>query len=150
LRASGERLRLEEVLPRAIPPDKNSAPVLNRALGRWRRPSLLSLSLLDTNPPAAMRMIAPGRALIGWAQPELRDRGTNTWEEAESLVTENREALEALQQTIERPLLDYQLDYSQGFSLLLPHLAPLKQGARLLSAAAVCEMQRGDLVSAVI
>ncbi|UCD75672.1 MAG: hypothetical protein JSV91_01910 [Phycisphaerales bacterium] len=44
---------------------------------------------------------------------------------------------------------DFQLDYSQGFSLLLPHLAPLRNAARVMHADALARLHDGDVNGAV-
>jgi len=49
-----------------------------------------------------------------------------------------------LQQVLERPRLDFNLDYKKGAGLMLPHLAPLKRSAQKLEAAAVCDLHNGD------
>ncbi len=94
-----------------------------------------SAGLLDTNPPSTMFMISPAKAIIPWDQPDVRDSATNSWEEVIEAVDREREALQLLAQIIEHPKLDFQLDYRQGFSLLLPHLASFKRAAQHLSAA---------------
>jgi hypothetical protein len=48
-----------------------------------------------------------------------------------------------------RAALDFNLDYRQGFTLLLPHLAPMKRAAQMLSARAVADVHRGDTAAAV-
>jgi hypothetical protein len=105
--------------------------------------------LLEKNPPLLMHLVAPGKAMAGWAQPDCRDSRTNSWEEVEAALADENEALDLLRQLIEFPALDFHLNYKQGPSLLLPHLAPLKRAAQRLSAAALCDLHRGDMAAAV-
>jgi hypothetical protein len=67
LKAKGEPMDLAQVIPPPVPPVQNSAPIFLKAA------ALLSTSdgVLNNNPPPAMRGVAPGRAMIGWAQPEI-------------------------------------------------------------------------------
>src|SRR5437016_62000 len=71
LRASGERLNVDELLPRPVSAEENSAaafgPVRQRISGR------MGQTVLDTNGPVAMLMVAPGRAAVGWQQAWMRD-----------------------------------------------------------------------------
>src|ERR1035437_8444924 len=64
LRATGEKLTIAELLPQPVPPEQNSA-------GIFRQAALLNTleSCIVSNQPPSMRMIAPGKAMIGWAQP---------------------------------------------------------------------------------
>ena len=56
LKAKGEPMDLSQVIPPPVPPEQNSASKLLKAV------SLLNTSwnVLDSNPPPAMRMVAPG------------------------------------------------------------------------------------------
>src|SRR6266568_2022000 len=145
LRAAGEKLSVDEMLPRAVPPNRNSAALFQKATWKFNG----AQSVLDTNLPLAMRMVAPGKAMIGWAQPEVIDCAahawvTNAWKDVEAALAEKSETLNLLRELISRPTVDQNLDYSQGYSLLLPHLAPCKRSAQQLSASALCELRRGD------
>jgi hypothetical protein len=88
--------------------------------------------------------------MVAWAQPDVRNEKTNTWEECQTAAAEEEELTQLLEGTIERPVLDFHLDYAEGFSLLLPHLAPLKRCAQHLSITAICDLQRGDAASAMV
>ena len=146
LLAAGEKLTVEELLPAGVPFERNSVAIFNQShLVRNAKGSLL-----DTNGPSAMQMVAPGKALIRWAQPDVRNETTNTWEETEAVLAQDDQALELLEQIIERPVLDFHLDYRQGFSLMLPHLGALKQATQRLSYGAVLELHRGDSEAAAI
>lgn len=145
LQANGEKLKVSEVLPRAVRPEQNSLVTFqtaSRLLSQYR--------FFETNAPAAMRFVKPGKAMIAWAQPDVRNEKTNTWEECQTAAAAEQEPTELLQRFIDRPALDFHLDYGQGFTLLLPHLGPLKRCAQHLSISAICDLQRGDAAAAAV
>ncbi len=141
--AAGEKLTVEELIPTPVARDQNGADIFLKAVALMN----VREGLLGSNSPPAMRMVAPGKAMIGWAQPNIRDyyqgKTTNTWSEAEAAIAELSEALGFLQQMIDRPALDFRLNYQQGFSLPLPNLVETKKAVQRLSAAAICDLTRG-------
>ena len=137
LREKGEKLEISEVLPPPIPPESNSVDAVEAAFRMF--------SSSSEKIPEAMKMVAPGKAMIGWRQPEARGfEFTNSWEEFTGEIVADGPTIELLQQVLERPRLDFQLDYKQGYKLLLPHLAPMKHATQKLDAAAICELHNGD------
>ena len=56
----------------------------------------------------------------------------------------NAEALRLLHEAAGRPANRYPLDFSEGFGMLLPHLAELRQSARLLEVEALVAAEDGD------
>jgi hypothetical protein len=68
--------------------------------------------------------------------------------EASALLLQCHFGLDLLRQATARPSLDFAPDYRQGAMLLLPHLSEIKRSAQLLSAAAVCDLERGDSAAA--
>jgi hypothetical protein len=139
----GEKLKVSEVLPPRVPDESNGVELVASAF------RLLGSGADSSNLPPAMKMVAPGRAMVGWAQPNLAEPGgsgyTNSWENAEAAVEANRPVIELLAQVSSYPTVDFDLDYSKGPAMLLTHLAPLKRCTQCLSAAAVCELHRGNL-----
>ena len=88
-----------------------------------------------TNYLPMMKMIQSGRAMVVWQQEVLpEDKSSNIWPGLLLQVQANRDALSNLQTALDVPVLYFNLDYSQGWTLLLPHLAKLKQ-AEILAAA---------------
>src|SRR5215472_2846614 len=78
LLASGEKLKPEQLWPIPPPLESNGAPLFRQVMLNW----IGRTNILDKNAPAAMRMAAPGKAIVSWAQPDVHyDRATNTWEE---------------------------------------------------------------------
>ena len=141
LRARGEKLEISEVLPPSVPSEQNCADAVQVAID----------AIGSGNPkvPYEMRMVAPGKAMIGWREPEARGSDfTNSWDDFAAEVAASRPELEPLQQVFERPTLDFQLDYKRGFSLPLPQLASFRRLAQMLTAAAVGNLHAGDPVAA--
>ena len=137
LRDKGEKLELSEISPPPVAPEDNSVSAVEDAFRM--------LGSGSENVPYAMQMVAPGKALVGWRQPDARNSDfTNTWDDFAAGVEANRPAIELLHQVLERPKLDFQLDYKKGFATLLPQLAPMKRSAQLLYAAAIVDLHNGD------
>lgn len=147
--ATGERLAIDELIPDPLPTEQNGVGIFLKATSLLNAPT----TLLDTNPPSAMRMVAPGKAMVGWKEPNIQvpdePWSTNSWEEADATIADLSEALDLLHQLVAKPGMDFQLDYHQGFSLLLPNLSQTKKATQRLSAAALCALHRGDSTSAV-
>src|SRR5581483_8485836 len=92
LRAAGETLSIADLQPPRVPADSNSADLFRQAM-----PLLVGLDI--SNLPPMKRMVAPGRAMVGWQQPDIRsDDATNSWAEEDRLVDARRPALELLRQ----------------------------------------------------
>lgn len=152
--ARGEKLTINDLLADYRAPQASSADYFLRSTAR-----VYNRGLVESNPPAAMRMIAPGRAIVGWQRPLLiegygsggarpRHVATNTWAELNDELQQSREGIALLHEVIAQPVLDFNLDYNIGPTLLLPHLVPLKRSAQLLSAAALSDLHNGDPASA--
>jgi len=100
LLAAGEKLTIPELVPAAIPLERNGTGLFREATAYlW-----LGGDLLDTNPPLAMHMAAPGRALIGWQRPDIRDHATNTWEEVQRALQKEDSDLQLLEQLVDKRL----------------------------------------------
>jgi len=74
---------------------------------------------------------------------------TNSWDDFAADVAADRPAIELLHQVLERPKLNFQLDYKLGVTLPLTHLMSMKRAAQKLDAAAICDLHNGDMVAAV-
>jgi hypothetical protein len=147
LKAKGEPMDMAQVIPPPVPPEQNGVPFINGALGNlgWK-------GLIGTNPPQAMRAILPGKAIVGWQQPNLIGQpvyegftGTNTWTDLGRELVAAKNDLDSFQNLATHPVLDFNLDYQ---NLRLPHLGWLKRSAQWLSAAALYELHQGNPKSA--
>src|ERR1035438_9127484 len=61
LKAKGEPMDLAHLLSSPTPPDQNGAPVFLKGAALLAP----SWNALGANPPSAMRMVAPGKAMVG-------------------------------------------------------------------------------------
>lgn len=151
LLAKGEKLEISQVLPPAVPPGSNGADVVRAAF------ALLVSDDDDygyfTNLPPAMHMIAPGRAMVGWAQPDVRgyytSYYTNTWENVKAAAETNRPGTELLRRVMDYPTIDFQPDYGDWPAMPLEHLSPLRRCALKLLIAAMCNLHQGNAASAI-
>jgi hypothetical protein len=146
LRARGEKLEISEVLPPSVPPEQNGADIVRQAFALFG-PNFDNV-YVSNNPPM-MRMVAPGKAMIGWAQPDINSGNyANSWKNIAAAVEEEDGTIEKLTEAMNYPEIDFQLDYSKGPDLLLRHLSLLKQCAQRLSIAAMCELHNDNATSA--
>jgi hypothetical protein len=145
LLAEGEILSVDQLIPKPVPPDQDGANLFFQAIAQLNA----GRGVLDTNPPSGMTMVAPGKARVGCTQPDIRSKdATNNWDEAIREVTASADSLALLEELIERPNLDFKVDYRMGFSAPLPNLAQTKRAAQRLYYAALCDLHRGDAASA--
>ncbi len=147
LKARGELLDLPQVLPPPVPPQENDTPEFLKAASTINT----NWDVLESNSPPAMRMVAPGKAMIGWAQPDLRSsEGTNSWEDVQTALARENDALNTIQQITNRPQLDFNVNYAGGFEKLrLTYLPDPKRAAQGLDALAIFNLHRGNTASAV-
>ena len=144
LLAGGEKLTVDDALPPPAMPEDNGALIFGQALFNWP-----SANFLEKNSPVAMLLVAPGKAAVGWKQPDVRVDGTNTWDEVETAMAKYQAALDLVREAATRPAFDFRPNYRQGPSLLLPHLATEKRAVQRLTAAELCDLHRGDTAGAM-
>lgn len=149
LRAAGEKLTIDELLPPYVPPDKNGAKLFTQAF-----PYLHFEGLFDSNPPPATRMVAPGKAMIGWQQSEIVSVYdppilTNSWRDIEQELKQHALGLDLLRQAVACPELDFGLDYHDTSLSGTGHLSKIKNATQLLSASAVLDLSHAETASSV-
>jgi len=150
LLAAGEKLSIEDHIPPRADPERNGADLFDQAC-RFITP--YGYSLVTSNPPTAMCIVAPGKARIAWLQNEIlflkgHFFNTNTWVDLEADLTAQDPAFDLLQQAAARPEFDFGLDYHQLFTPV-PQLPKLRQATALLAGKVIFDLHRGDTVSAV-
>lgn len=147
LRAAGEKLDLKDLVPSPVDSDKNGRDFLERA-----SVSLPKSGILSTYALSPMKMVASGKAIIASRQSEIivedEPRSTNKWADLDYELQIQAPTIDLLRQASVRPQMDFQLDFNQGMTMPLPHLAKFKQIAMLLSFAALADLHRGDTASA--
>ena len=153
LKAKGEPMELAQVIPPPVSPEQNGGETLLDADALFRESAHVDKSFLETNWVYGMRMVAPGRAMICWQQPDVRnDFGTNSWNDVAMAVAQNANAFEHLLQLIEKPTFAFQIRYEKGIADIEYtnfFFGQSKQSAQRLESAALCALHQGDTASAV-
>lgn len=145
LKAKGEPMELAQVIPPPVPPDKNSAPLFWKAIARFATNN----DVLTTNWLTPMQEIAPGKAVISWAQPDIRyEDWSNSWDELQGALAQNSEAFKLLNQITNHAIFDFNLQYAQRFEMTITNLVFEKKSAQKISANAIYDLHAGDPVSA--
>ena len=136
------------MIPPPVPPGQNAVSLILNSLTNLENKYE---SIAQTNPPAAMREVLPGKAMVGWQQPQIVGFDdddlaslspivrlwTNSWEDLGEELAAAKSDLDGFQSLTNHPVLDFNLDYENGYSIQLRHLARLKLTAQWLSANAV-------------
>ncbi len=144
--AAGEKLTVKELIPPPPAKEEDGAELFHQVNAKL---SFYTKDILSTNPPQSMKFVAPGRAMVGWQQPAVRgENETNTWDDLAVTLDGIAKELELLGQLGEKRTMDFKLNYHQGFTLLLPMLAPMKGASQKLAAAALLSLHDGDEAAA--
>ena len=149
LRAKGVKLTVAEIVPPWPAPEENAGQqlaLLCRNLG--------AAAVLPEDLVGSMRLVAPGRARVAWRQaapfdlPLKKPAHTNwTWGMVGDTLDADLDLLAEIREVLARPHLDLGLDYFQGFSLLLPHLARHKALAQQLARTVLFQLHAGELAA---
>lgn len=152
LKAAGELPDLSQILPSPVTPEKDGTDLFLQAVRLLKADT----SLLSTNYATLMKMVAPGRAMTFLQQTQIEDfDSTNSWPEWEAAVDQNRQAVGLLNQLVDRPELDFKLDYTRGIeetatsTNLMTSLVGSKVAAKYLADAGLANLHRGDTAAAV-
>jgi hypothetical protein len=142
--AKGEKLEISELIPPPVPPEQNGADIVSEALGMMTPDDYQESNLIP-----AMCLIAPGKAIACFEQPDVRDRYfTNSWENESAIVADDGPMTELLKQDVNYPTIDFHLDYKGNGGTDAQPLSPLRWSAKRLSAEAMCDLRRGNAASA--
>ncbi|HZF01250.1 MAG TPA: hypothetical protein VE344_05075 [Methylomirabilota bacterium] len=140
LKAKGEPMELAQVISPPTSPEQNGVPFIRNALANLKPEGIHA-----NNPPPAMQMVASGKAMIGWQQPDIRSSdGINQWEDLGRELAAAKSDLDSFQNLTNHPILDFNLDYQKGADIQLPNLASLKRSAQWLSASALYDLHQGN------
>lgn len=137
--AQGERLDITALAPPPPAPASNGLARLLRVSPRLQEAGSLH--------PPAMRCIAAGRAapssqIKSWEQTSQKFQG---WASVEEWSARNETELAELHAALALPECRSSLNYSEGFKMLFPHLAPIKSACIALSTSAALAARDGDL-----
>ena len=146
LRAQGEKLEVSELVPPSPSPEDNGADLASSGL------QLLTNDLSDLfkYSPPKMRLITPGRAMVGSMQPDARnDEATNTWEQVAAALAAERPGMELIKEAAACPTIDFRLDYQDGFKLEWKPYGRLRHADLRLAEEAMCALHAGAPATAV-
>ncbi len=138
LQAQGEKLAIEELIP---PPPTNGP---NGAFALVGAASRLARSY-NEHSPRAMKYISPGHAVVAWKQETfpMKDGVTNPWPQLRLEVEVNRESMNEAKIALANPVIDFNLDYRQGFMMKWPDLGSIRGPAKSFAAATLLELHEG-------
>ena len=118
-----------------------------------------------TFPPDAAEIVADFKQLFaeiekGWADPssmdvqDILEKDSRLWTESEwelaaQFVAERQDLMRQLRAMAARGGPACPLDFSQGYTMDLPHLSKLRQGAELLRLDAIVKASEGNYTEAV-
>jgi hypothetical protein len=144
LKAKAEPMDLAQVTPLPVSPEQNGVPFLTGSIT-----NLEHRYIFETNTPLAMRVVAPGRAMISWQQPDIRcDYATNAWEDLGRELTDVKTDLGNLQSLTNHPALDFHSDYSQPLFAQMSHVTILRRAGDLLNASALYNLHHSNVAGA--
>lgn len=112
-KAALEELRLE-LIPPPVPDAENAAILYTKAFELYP-------DGLNEEETELMGRLVDGQALREEERAKLR-----------GVLDRNREALKLLHEAADRPRCRFNLDYSQGFAIEMPHVGGMIRGSRLL------------------
>ena len=152
LAAAGERLTIDQLKPQAAFLADNSAGALLQA--GWRAQRLMTNG---ENRFVHLQMVSPGKAWLAVREDSfsptfgLRQSAKTrvSWTDIAKLVEIGAGAREEIAEALNGSHLDYNLDYRQGFNLLLMHLAPQKAVGEFVATEALYALHEGQLQPAV-
>lgn len=145
LKAKGEPMELAEVIPPHVPPEQNSAALFTNATFLLGKED----TVLTSNQPPMMRMIALGKAMVGWKQTDVRENAkngaSNSWADIEVALAKDQTALNLIRTLPSQPIFDFNLNYSEVFTKMkYTSLAPAKKTAQRLAASAINNLRNQD------
>ncbi|MDB6065833.1 MAG: hypothetical protein JWR26_2041, partial [Pedosphaera sp.] len=137
LRAQGGKMTVAELIPEMPADELNAGPDLLSAAAR--------LYSMPSNYPPLMKGIAPGHALVGWAEETSPTRDSaNIWPDFAQTMHERSEGLADIRAALKRPSLSFRVNYTQGYSVPIPHLPNLKKAVSWLSMETVLDLHENQ------
>jgi hypothetical protein len=141
LQNQGEKVTIDELTPPLSKEGENGGPALLQAAR--------ILYYVPTNAPPAMKVVAPGRVMVAWAEAVLpSEKSTNIWPKLTAEIEALRGGLAGVRAALEYPKIQFDLNYSLGWATPLAHLAPVKCAEQWLSAATLLELHEGQASNA--
>src|ERR1700720_2770618 len=134
----------EKITPQALvsdrPAGENGAPEILAAFDELKKGGVMP----DHYPPR-MKMTTAGRAVVGFQEDEwVEGKVTYNWNQLASELDTNEPALERIRAALQKPVLDNELDYSQGALMRFTHLSPIKQSSQWFAARTQLRLREGN------
>lgn len=139
LAAKGEKLNPADF---ALPVSKggNGVPAIVQAMLQLKPGAILSGDF-----PPKMEMLPSGHAVVGFREKEWGfAEKTNSWEALALEWNTNQSTLLEIRDALEKPVLKSELDYSQGYNLLIPNLSSCKKLVIYFGAGSQLSLHNGE------
>jgi hypothetical protein len=138
LTAQGEKLTPGD-LRSALREGEDGAPAVFAAIQQ-----LSNGVVLPNRPPPRMKLMPSGRAIACFREAHwVQDKVTNHWDQLAADLKTNEAPLTAIRAALQRPVLNSELDLSQGVKLHFSHLAPAKSLTYWLGAGSQLALHEG-------
>ncbi len=138
--AKGETLDVGKLIAPPVADADNGASEVLRLKGLIQEGKVI-----PKNYPPKMKLIAPGKAMVGFRENFWVDeKTTNTWEEVSLDLATNKQTLEELRVVLKKPAFDFKLDHSRGFEMSLLHLSPAKSLSQWFGADWQKSLRNGE------
>jgi len=145
LRAKGEDLSVEDLMPPRLPEDQNGAAAFLAAVsGLSNRPVLPASCSLT-------RFVAPAQARVRWLEPEPDDdQSTNTWRALGRKIEAVRVHLTEVEKSLQKSRFDFGIGYGPlQHKDIMSHLAKVQRAAAWFEAATLWELRKSNCVEAL-
>jgi hypothetical protein len=144
LKAQGKPMTIAEIIPPPVPDNENAAGLLNKAFvlmttGEGGEPYIPNRSLGKVSKTVDSIREPKSYSDISLWTDEQRARIPETINSPEM-----QQIFAVLEEASRRPKCNFDLEYEKGPMMLLPHLAMMRNTARMLSVKACLEAQSGD------
>lgn len=141
----GEKLTAQEVMAQR-PKGENGMPDVRAARNRIK-----DGVVLPNRYPPAMAVTASGRAIIGFQlESWVEDKLTNRWEQLAIELNQNATTLNEIRTALAKPVLDNELDLSDGAKLKFPPFGEIKVLTQWFRAECQLALRNGRPADAVI
>ena len=137
--AKGEKLTPGD-MARVSSAGENGAPEIIAAIGQLKEGNVLPKAY-----PPRMRLTPAGRAIVCFRENQwLQDKQTNDWGPLAADLEANEAILRRIRAALEKPVLNNDVDHSQGFKMRFSHLLPPKSLTHWFGAASQFALHEGS------
>ncbi len=137
--ASGEKISPADFFV-PVSKEENGMPTIAQALSKFK-PGLI----LRENYPPRMELLPSGRAVVGFREKEwIIDKNTNSWAELALEWKTNKAIFLEIKDALDKPAFNSELDYSQGYNLLITNLISPKTLVTWFGSGSQLALHDGD------